>query len=513
MKPLLPVLAALATIVASSLFAAGTAARPNIVFLFSDDQTARAVGCYGNKDVITPHLDQLARDGVRFTNHYNTTSICMASRSCVMTGLYEYRHGCNFDHGDLERRFFAASYPMRLREAGYYTGFAGKIGFVLQGEKFEALAPLFDRWAGGPGQTFYETDKNEGIARYATQYPHCSRAYGAWALDFLKAAKQSGKPFCMSISFKAPHLPFTPDPIDLKLYAGRKFTRPPNYGVEKGKHLSAQARTSRAATHYREWIDDYDNSAANYYALITGVDAAVGMIREGLAREGLTENTIVIFTSDNGYSSGSHGFGDKVLPYEEASKSPLIIYDPRLPGRTVGVVSEAVTAGVDMPATIFALSGVPAPAGIDGMNLLPLLANPKGRVRDYLPLFNFWGIKSAQSMAVVTPEWKYVYWYYGGDGLVPREELFHVGQDRFEMANVAADPDRAAPLAEMRKFYDTQLAALSRQVVRGHGYEPYPVLFDRTVDWDRKAALLAAGEAKPAAAKKGGKNKQKAADL
>jgi arylsulfatase A-like enzyme len=155
------------------------AQRPNIVFLFTDDQTAHALGAAGNRDIITPHLDQLAREGVRFTNHYNTTAICMASRASVLTGLYEYRHGCNFEHGDLERRFIEQSYAVRLRQAGYFTGFAGKIGFVLQGEKFEALAPLFDRWAGGPGQTFYETEKNEGIAKYAAKYPHCSRAYGA----------------------------------------------------------------------------------------------------------------------------------------------------------------------------------------------------------------------------------------------------------------------------------------------------------------------------------------------
>jgi len=82
--------------------------RPNIIFLLSDDQTIGAVGCYGNKDVITPHLDKLAGEGVRFLNHYNTSSICMASRASIMTGLYEYRHGCNFSHGDLERRLVSA---------------------------------------------------------------------------------------------------------------------------------------------------------------------------------------------------------------------------------------------------------------------------------------------------------------------------------------------------------------------------------------------------------------------
>ena len=239
--------------------------KPNIVFLLTDDQTIGALGCSGNPDVITPHLDKLASDGVHFRNHYDTTSICMASRCSVLTGLYEYRHGCNFDHGDLERRVFADSYPVKLRQAGYFTGFAGKIGFVIRGEAFEAFEREFDVWAGGPGQTDYKTAKNPGIAKYADQYPHCSRAYGAWAQDFLKSAKQSGKPFCMSISFKAPHMRFTPDPIDLKLYESKTtFTRPANYGVEKGTHLSAQLHTSRAATKYREWVNDYDNTVRLY---------------------------------------------------------------------------------------------------------------------------------------------------------------------------------------------------------------------------------------------------------
>ncbi len=497
--------------------------RPNIIFLLTDDQTVGTVGCYGNKDVITPNIDKLAREGVRFANHYDTTSICMASRSSILTGLYEYRHGCNFSHGDMERRIFANSYPVRLRQGGYFTGFAGKIGFVLGGEKFEAFEKEFDVWAGGPGQTNYKTDKNAGIAKYAAQYPHCSRAYGAWAQDFLKAAKQSGKPFCMSISFKAPHLPFTPDPIDLKLYESKKtFTRPLNYGVEKGTHLSPQVHTSRAATGYREWVKDYDNTVRLYYALITGVDAAAGMIRDALQREGLEQNTVIIFTSDNGYNSGSHGFGDKVIPYEEGSKAPLIIFDPRLPKEHAGKVSDAVTANVDMTATIFALSGVAAPEGIDGKNLLPLLTNPAGRVRDWLPLFNFWGTPSAQSMAVVSPKWKYIHWYYAGKGMKPTEELFHLAQDRIEMGNIATDSQFSAQLATARTAYDAEIAAMIAKVVKGHGHEPYAVLFDRTSAWETKEPLLKLtrvrggegedeGSAKPKPNKKEERKKKKAA--
>lgn len=476
---------------AIELSSLAAAERPNIVFLFSDDQTIGAVGCYRNKDVITPNLDKLASDGVRFANHYDTTSICMASRCSVLTGLYEYRHGCNFSHGDLERRFFARSYPVKLRESGYFTGFAGKIGFVLQGEKFDAFAKEFDVWAGGPGQTSYVTKQNAGIAQYADQYPHCSRAYGAWAQDFLKSAKSSGKPFCMSISFKAPHMPYTPDPMDLKLYEAKKeFSRPGNYGVENGRHLSAQVHTSRAATGYREWVKDYDETARRYYALITGVDAAVGMIREALEREGLAQNTVILFTSDNGYNSGSHGFGDKVIPYEEGSKAPLLIYDPRLPKEKSGKVCEAVTANVDMAATIFAAAGVPVPEGIDGRDLLPLLTNPAGKVRDHLPLFNFWGAATAQSMAVVTTQWKYIYWYSADKNMQPTDELFHLGRDRLEMKNVADDPQHAKQLAVMQKSYDTELADIAKQVVTGHGYESYAKLFDRTIPWSQKQPLL-----------------------
>lgn len=147
----------------------GEVKRPNVIVLVTDDQTVGAAGCYWNKEIQTPNLDQLAREGVRFLNHYNTTSICMASRASLLTGLYEYRHGCNFEHGDLQRRWFNQSYPARLRQAGYFTGFAGKIGLEIEGEPFDVFEKEFDVWAGGPGQTDYVTAKNKGIAQYASE--------------------------------------------------------------------------------------------------------------------------------------------------------------------------------------------------------------------------------------------------------------------------------------------------------------------------------------------------------
>lgn len=143
---------ALFVVAVTTLHAAPAINRPNIIFLFADELTIGAGGFHRNRDVITPSLDRLAGQGVRFASHCSITSICMDNRCSVLTGLHEYRHGCNSDHGDLERCIFSTSYPMELREAGYFAGFAGKSGFVLHGEPFDALGREFDLWADGPRQ-------------------------------------------------------------------------------------------------------------------------------------------------------------------------------------------------------------------------------------------------------------------------------------------------------------------------------------------------------------------------
>ena len=168
----------------------GKETRPNVIFLFSDDQASYSLGCYGNKDVKTPHIDSLSEAGMTFDHHYDTTAICMASRVNVMTGLYEYRHGCNFDHGPLTEKLWETVYPMHLRKSGYLTAFAGKFGFeVRKGtEKGPKYLPEddFDKWGGGPGQTNYATAKNPSMKAYAKKYPHSSRSYGAFGSDFVR---------------------------------------------------------------------------------------------------------------------------------------------------------------------------------------------------------------------------------------------------------------------------------------------------------------------------------------
>ena len=129
-----------------------TSRAPNIVFLLTDDQATITMGCYGNPAVKTPNLDRLANEGVVFDRHYVTTAICMASRANILTGLYEFRTGCNFTKGDLQPKQWLDSYPMRFRAAGYRTAFAGKFGVKIVGQK-SLPSEDFDSWGGGPGQT------------------------------------------------------------------------------------------------------------------------------------------------------------------------------------------------------------------------------------------------------------------------------------------------------------------------------------------------------------------------
>lgn len=492
--------------------------RPNIIFLLTDDQTSIATGCYGNEQVQTPNMDKLAEEGVQFMNHYNTTSICMASRATIMTGMYEYKAATNFMHGPMRKEIFQQSYPVLLQETGYFTGFAGKFGFAVSDGKSWSdnswdVLPLdaFNVWGGGLGQTTYKTSGNKYIEKYADKYPHSSRAYGSWAADFFTEAKQSGKPFCMSISFKAPHLPFTPDQYFDYVYKNKKYKKPDNYGTENAEHLSPQAKSGRQYKSYAFWRESeesYQEAIQKYNQLIHGVDYAIGMIRKALEEQGLAENTIIIFTSDNGYSCGAHNLAGKVLPYEEASKSPLIIFDPRLPENKRGQKRELVTANIDMAPTILTYAGLEVPKHMDGENLLPLIDKPKGIKRDAITLTNMWGNDEIQAMGVVTKDWKYIYWQYEDESMKPSEELFNVGNDRLEMKNLATDSNSSKALKKMRKLYDNHFSELAENAVDFHSYKKYEVLFNRNSNVeDKKPYLKGTYEEQEAARKKAKKQK------
>lgn len=470
--------------------------RPNLVFLMADDQCTFSLAAYGALHAKTTHLDRLARHGVVFDKHYATTAICMASRASVMTGMFEYRTGCNFDHGPLLASHWQRSYPLLLRAAGYQTAFAGKFGFEVAdrvGGPRKLPQTDFDRWGGGPGQTSYQTRMNASIAEYADRYPHATLAYGAFGSDFIRHAAQSPhRPFCLSISFKAPHRPVVPDPRFDAVYRGVTFPKPPNFGRDYGLHFAPQSRQGRQYERFRSWgyEQTYEQVMARYYQQIYGIDVAVGMILQALREAGCAQNTVVIYTSDNGFLCGAHGYGSKVLPYEEASRVPLIIYDGRTaaPLRDEGKQGEpaptttrcaALTGNVDIAPTLLDLAGVPIPPNLDGKSLVPLLAAPQTDTPRVLPLINVWGPAKVHSLSVVTRDWKYVYWPYDQAGFQPYEELYATTDDPYELTNRRDDPQAGAALQRMRELYDAQVRHWKTMAVPYHDYQRYANVFRR----------------------------------
>ncbi|WP_162024799.1 MULTISPECIES: sulfatase [unclassified Lentimonas] len=461
--------------------------RPNIVYLMADDQNFGSVGIYGNPEVQTPQMDQLGRDGVIFDRHYNTTAICMASRANVMTGMYEYKTGTNFGHGDMTSEIWSKSYPVLLREAGYLTAFAGKFGFKIDGHGYDG-SEFFDLWGGADGQTSYRTGKNKSMAKYAKDYPHSTLSYAAFSKDVITEAVKQDKPFCLSISFKAPHKPATPDPQFDHIYAGKTFTKPANFGRENGAHLSPQSKQGRQYPRFTEWHydTDYDGEMRKYYQQIYAIDVALGMIREALEAQGVADNTVIIYTSDNGYINGAHGYGSKVLPMEESSRVPLMIYDPRSATSGKQLRSPALTGNIDFAPTILELAGLSIPSNIDGVSLLPLLKDPSADVREQMALMNCFGSGATSALTVVTKDHKYTYWWYGDSEMEPTEELFHLSKDPLEMTNLAHNPE-AQPLLEiMRKNYDAQLKHWQEQAIAGSKHAKFGELFDRNLPLEKK---------------------------
>ena len=458
--------------------------RPNIIFLMTDDQNVRSLGCYGAPGVKTPNIDALAADGVTFDRHYDTTAICMACRATVMTGLLEYRHGVNFGtgtvgDGQMRKEDWEQSYPMLLHKAGYRTAFAGKFGFTIEDTSKSGRYPEddFDMWGGGPGQTSFITARNKSMVQYAKNYPHSTRSYGAFGSDFIKESAKKDQPFCLSISFKAPHRPVQPDPLFDDIYAGALFPKPENFGREHGMHFPEQSRRGRQYQRFEEWHynDAYDEVMAKYYQLIYAVDVAIGMIREAVETAGVKHKTLIIFTSDNGYLCGAHGYGSKVLPYEESSRVPLIIYDPRSE-KKAGRCNVA-TGNIDLAATILD-AALGRPNHGNGTSLLKHYVNNNNPKRDrIIPLINVWGPEQVFSLGFVKGEWKYIYWPYTGDGMKATAEMYNLKEDPLELHNRINDNATRDIRVQLEKDYANLIHDWTQQAIDRPHYKKAANLF------------------------------------
>lgn len=437
------------------LHAQAPKAKPlNIVVLYADDWRHDTLGCAGNPIVKTPHLDEMARRGFRFTHNCVTTSICGVSRATLLTGQWMSRHG---------NRAFAAfktpwseTFPGILRARGYWVGHVGKWHcgpFPSQHFDF-ARSYAGTHWMKQPdGSLIHVTRKNEHDA-----------------LEFLRDRPRD-KPFCLMLAFFATHAEdrnpkqYLPQPESMELYKDAKIPVPKTMTEAHFRKLppflANEKNEGRNRWHWRfDTPERYQEYMKNYYRLVTEVDAVCGRVIEELRKQGVLDNTLVIFTTDNGYFHGEHGLADKWYPFDESIRVPLIVLDPRLPRDKQGGTSDAFTLNVDLAPTILRAAGFEAPAGMQGKDFAPLYlakAPPAWRTeffyehavirsKDFIPA----------SEALIRKDWRYFYWPDFN-----YEQLFDRRVDPFEENDLARDPKYAAQLNEMRKRFQQLKAAAS----------------------------------------------------
>ncbi len=424
--------------------------RPNILFMFADDQAQNCLGYAGNKVIGTPNMDRLAADGVYFENAFVTTAICCSSRASILTGQYMRRHGITDFQKPLSVEAFAQSYPVLLKKAGYRTGYLGKfaVGWPKDNIKHLSLpADQFDYWYGFP-QVFGFEQKVDGKSRYLTD------VITEKAIDFLRTNK-ADQPFCLTIAFKEPHGPYDyfdpdfPDPYNgLTIPPAKTLTRDAYEKVPRFIRHSLNGTGDQIV-----WLENpqsYQKRLRIVYSLISRMDLAVGHIISALRRLGFEDNTIVIWASDNGSLLGAHGLRGKWLMYEESIRIPMIILDPRqgVGGRRRRV--EQMALNIDLAPTILDFAGVPIPSRMQGKSLVPIVGGSGQTLRDHWYYEHFYEHKGniRPTEGVRTKRWKYI--RFPKENPV-YEQLFDLLKDPYELKDLARDTDHVVMLRRLRQ--------------------------------------------------------------
>ena len=417
----------------------------NIVLLYADDWRHDTLGCAGNAVVQTPRLDALAAGGVRFTRNSVTTAICGVSRATMLTGQWMSRHGNRAFA--MFRTPWSETFPAQLRARGYWVGHVGK----WHNGKFPAAE--YDSPASALANGTHWIKQPDGSVIHVTQKNERD------AIDFLRA-RPADKPFCLTVAFFAAHAEdgspqqYLPQPESMSLYRDVTVPVPPTATDAALRalppFLSSDRNESRRRWKLRfDTPERYQESMKNYYRLATEVDTTCGRVLDELARQGVLDRTLVIFTTDNGYFHGEHGLADKWYPYEESIRVPLIVRDPRMPAARRGATSDARTLNADLAPTILVAANLAPPAGMQGRDIAPLYLakdtpawrdeyyyeHPMLTSRDFIPA----------SEALVTRDWKYVVWPDWGV-----EQLFDLAHDPYEARDLARDPSQADRLSAMR---------------------------------------------------------------
>ncbi|AWV99280.1 sulfatase-like hydrolase/transferase [Arcticibacterium luteifluviistationis] len=417
--------------------------RPNFVFILTDDQSYGMMGCDGNSITQTPNIDQLASEGVFFTNAHITSGICTPSRVSILLGQYERKHQVNFNSGtSISPEAWNLSYPMLMKKAGYYTGWIGKNHAPIGDGGYESglMDKSFDYWYAGHGHLgFYPKDRhkifngakadtqveviNEGINDFLND---SNEKRLAGAVHFL-TKRPTNQPFVLSISLNLPHAAGTSsmklkpgdDEIYRTLYRDKDISMPPNYVAKKDiKKPKLPADLLRAEDIQQSYNSSYtpeDNRERiiRESQAITGIDRLIGNLRKTLKEQGIDKNTVIIFTSDHGLFHGEQGLAGKALCYEIVTHVPLIIYNPSQNKQLKGMRLNALVQSIDIPATMLSLAGIEKPNSFQGKDISELLTGKKKEVREYVFTENLWSTQfgNPRCEAVQNKEWKYIRYY------------------------------------------------------------------------------------------------------
>ncbi len=440
------------------------AKRPNILYIMADDHAAHALSCYGSRINRTPNLDRLASQGVRFDNAFCTNSICTPIRAVLLTGQYSHLNGVMDNSGVLPKD--ACIVPMALGKAGYQTAHIGK--WHLHRDPTG-----FDHWDILPGQGEYHDPEfiTNGVKNRVRGY--VTDITIDKAMEWI-GTRDSTRPFLLYCHLKAPHRPWEPDARHAAMYEDADIPLPKTFDDDYAtrtraahlqtmtieKHLTKTdvkadpppglSGAALKAWHYQRYIKDY-------LRCIASVDDNVGRLMEFLDAQHLADDTVVIYTSDQGFFLGDHGWYDKRFMYEESLRSPLIVRYPR--ETEPGTVCDAMTLSLDFAPTFLDFAGLEGAAAeeamqheLQGASLRPLLRGPARPPADWRTSIYYHYYESGEPHTVPkhygvrTERYKMIRFYELPGGRAAQYELYDLRSDPHELHNLFTG-DPASPYA------------------------------------------------------------------
>jgi len=429
--------------------------RPNFLFIYTDDQRWDAMSVVQKEQgerarfpwFKTPNMDRLAAEGMRFRNAFVVNSLCSPSRACFLTSQYSHLNGVANNHTPFPVE--NVTHATLLRAAGYTTGYFGKWHMDQQ----KGPRPGFDFSAGQIAHGRYQDCPFEVNGNPTPTKGWVDDVVTDYAIQFIKENK--AKPFSMVVGFKSPHDPRQPAERNKNLFAGEE-PRPAENADCRPPYLSEakqRAQGQRPGTNFE--------NIRNYFRCIAGVDDNLGRLLAALDEQGVAENTMVIYCSDNGYYLGEHGLGDKRSAYDESLRIPLLARYPKLGVK--GKVVDEMALNIDLAPTLLDFAGVPVPATMQGRSWRPLLEGKLASWRKafFYEYFYEKGMERTPSVLAVRTETAKLIKYPGHDDWT---ELFDLKADPFEKKNLARDPAHKDLLEQMQGEFDRQGKAVQFRI-------------------------------------------------